>query len=209
MGKAKPAYYYERKATEAKARENYYRTRAPRPRAGTTVTQKNLETFVYRSLFLKFTTGANDATGTDHIPFKVSVGQGSLGKLGGGVAAAAKVGLLTTGSPGALGELARPIRGSHIHPSMIRWSHGTATPVLRTTQYNTTWVQYYDNAAGEAQSNFSVPISKATGDFFPQDIVTTFKTIFSDAAKAGLIGAKNGRAELDLEYSGSFFSTDT
>ncbi len=209
MGKAKPAYYYERKAAEAKARENYYRTRAPRPRAGGTVVQKDLETYIYRSLFLKFTTGAGDATGTDHIPFRVSVGKGSLGKLGGGTAAAAKVGLLTTGAPGALGELARPIRGTHIHPSKIVWSTGTATPTPETTPYGTTWIKYYANAEGAAQSNFSAPISKATGDFFPQDLVASYKAIFSDAAKVGLLGAKNGHAELELEYVGSFFSTDT
>jgi hypothetical protein len=94
-------------------------------------------------------------------------------------------------------------------PSAARWYNGTGTPTIRTTAYGTKWTQYYDNATGAAQSHYSIPLSRAAGDFGIADIQTTFNNIFSDANRATLLGAKNGRAELDIEYASTFFSTTT
>lgn len=197
----KTAAYYQRKAAEAERRETYFRTSPARPRAGTTVTQKNTQSFIYRSLFLR--TGTGDTA--FHVPFTVNVGSNNVTKIGG----ANKVGLLGGNSTAPEAQGARRIKSSGLHPSTISWSNGSATPVLRTTAWQTTWVQYYDNATGDAQSNYSIPVSQAAGPITPQDILTAYKTIFSDAAKASLLGAKNGSAQLQLEYSPSFFSTNT
>lgn len=204
MARRRSSADYEKKAADAKARENYYRTRPARPKAGNTLTAKDATTLIYRSLFLIFTTVPGDDTSKDHLPFKVEAGNKALAKV-----PANTVGLSGINATGINISLARPIRGSGIKPSKINWYNGAANPTIRTTAYGTKWAQYYDNAEGEAQSNFSLPVCRAAGSFGIADIVTSFKTIFSDANKTGLLGAKNGRAELDLEYAASFLSVTT
>ena len=197
----KTAAYYQRKAAEAERRETYFRTRPARPRAGTTVTQKNTQSFIYRSLFV--TIGSGDTA--SHVPYIVNVGAGNIAKIGN----ASTAGLLGGNSTAPEAQGARRIKNSGLHPSVARWSNGNATPVLRTTAWQTTWIQYHDNAEGEAQSSFSIPLSQAAGNFTAQDVIAKYKTIFEGVNKATLLGTKNGRAELQLEYSPSFFSTNT
>lgn len=205
MGRRKSSAYYARKATEAEARETYYRTRPARARAGDAVVEKNMQTYIYRSLLLKWTETAGDTTSNDHLPFRVDVSAASITK----VTNAANVGLLGAETTAINTSIARPIRGSGIKPSKAEWSTGRATPVVRRTAWNTAWLQYYDNAEGAPQSNFSVPLSVAAGGFSAEDIGALFKRVFGGANKATYLGEKNGRAELSLESVGGYNAITT
>lgn len=195
MARRKTSAYYNQKAAQAKARENYYATRAPRPRAGNTVKERNNKTMIYRSLFDFWTTVPGDTASNDHFPYKVEVDNDALTKV-----TATAAGLLETNTTSVNTSLAKSAKNI-IHPSRATWYSGTGTPVVVTTAYNSSWVRYYDSAAGGAQSHFSIPLSKASGSFTAADIFSAYNTIFGGAQKTTLLGAKNGSSELKLEYS--------
>lgn len=195
MGRRKTSAYYNQKAAQAKSRENYYATRAPRPRAGNTIKQRNNKTLIYRSLFEFWTSVPGDTASNDHLPYRVEVDNDALAKV-----SATSAGLLETNANTINLSLAKPTKNL-LSPSRASWYSGTGTPAVVTTAYNTTWVRYYDSAAGGAQSHFSVPISKASGSFTAADVFATYNTIFGGAQKNTLLGAQNGSSELRLEYS--------
>lgn len=197
MGKRKTSAYYQQKATQAKARETYYASRPARPQAGGTVKEKNTATFIYRSVFKFWTTVPGDTDSNDHFPYKVEVDNDALQKV-----PAASVGLVTVGSYTGNSSLAESVK-RRLSPSRASWYSGTGTPVPVTTAWNSSWIRYYDAATGDTQTHFSLPISKATGSFTAADVFTAFKSIFYPAgvASTALLGAKNGAAELKLEYT--------
>lgn len=203
MGKQKTAAYYSQKAAEAKAREAFRAKRPPRPRAGGTVTPKNTETYIYRSLFKKWIETAGDTTSSDHFPFIVDVDKDALAKV-----PAASVGILAEADYKGNKSLAESVK-RRLHPSRASWYAGVATPTVVTTGYGTSWIKYYEPAAGAAQSHFSLPISKALGAFTAADVHETFGTVFKGTNKSTLLGANNGSAELRLEYSNSSNRTST
>lgn len=197
MGKRKTFAYYQQKATQAKARENYYANRPPRPKAGSVVKQKNTVTYIYRSVFEFWTTVPGDTDSNDHFPYKIEVDVDALAKV-----PAATAGIVSVGSYLGNPSLARSIKG-RLHPSKVSWYSGAGTPVPVTTAWNSSWIRYYDPATDTAQSHYSMPISKALGSFSLADVQTTFKNIFFPGGKPSiaLLGAKNGSAELQLEYT--------
>lgn len=195
MGKRKTSAYYNQKAAQAKARENYYATRPPRPRAGNTVKERNNATMIYRSLFEFWTTVPGDTASNDHMPYKVEVDNDSVAKV-----PAVNVGLLPTNTTTINTSLAKSTKNL-ISPSRASWYSGAATPTVVTTAYNTSWIRYYDPGTGTTQSHFSIPISKASGSFTAADVFSTYNTIFGGTQKNTLMGAKNGSSELQLEYS--------
>lgn len=179
MGR-KPAWYLERQLQEAQARENYYKTYVP-PESGE-VQQREKSTAYYKSLNLK--------SGANHLLFKVEVGTASLSAIGG----IAAVGLLDTPPENTVPLPAR----NNIKPSRISWYAGKATPTVGRTAWNTRKVTYYDKVGD--QSHFSVPVSDAGATFTSQDLVSKFNALFGPSgSKRSLLGAKNGRAWLDLE----------
>lgn len=195
MGKRKTSAYYTQKATQAKARENYYATRPPRPRAGNTIKERNNSTMIYRSLFEFWTTVPGDTASNDHLPYKVEVDNDAAAKV-----PATSVGLLATNTTTINTSLAKSTKNL-LSPSRATWFSGAATPAVVTTAYNTSWIRYYEPATGTAQSHFSMPITKAAGSFTAADVFATYNTIFGGAQKLTLLGAKNGSSELRLEYS--------
>lgn len=179
MGR-KPAWYLERQLQEAQARENYYKNYVP-PESGA-VQQRDKTTAYYRSLNIK--------AGTEHIAFKIEVGTTSLTAIGG----VAACGLLANPEADTAPLPAR----NNVKPSRITWYAGKATPTVGRTEWNTRKVTYYDKVGD--QSHFSVPVSKATGAFTSQDLISTFNGLFgASGSKRSLLGAKNGRAWIDLE----------
>lgn len=205
MGRRKTANYYKKKAQEAEARETYYRNRPARPRGGDAVIQKNLTSFIYRSMLLKWTNTAGDQTSNDHLPFRIDVSARVISK----VTNAANLGLLGVDTNTVNTSIARPIRGSGIRPSQANWYNGTGTPVPVKTAWNSSWTRYYDSAQGNAQSHFSAPLSVAAGGFGPVDIEAKFKALFAGNNKTAYLGASNGRAELKLEYASGLNAINT
>ena len=181
MGRIKPAWYYEKKAQEAEARANYYRTRTP-PATGTTINSRGASTTLYyRSLLLK--------AGAEPLIFAVNVDNDTLANV-----SAAEAGLKTT--LGA-GEVSLRLRGSGVKPTRIHWMRGDATPTVQRTAWNTKWVKYYQAGAG---SHRSVPVSEATGAITPDDIQQRFDELFGPTgSKRGLLGTANGRAYIEFE----------
>lgn len=199
MGKRKTSAYYQKKAVQAKARENHYANRPARPRAKNTVKQRNTVTYIYRALFKFWTLVPGDTDSNDHFPFKVEVDADALAKV-----PASAAGIVSVGSYLGNPSLAEPAKG-RLHPSKASWYSGIATPVPVTTAWNSSWTRYYDQAAGTAQSHYSMPISKVLGSFSVEDVHTTFKNIFFPGGNPSiaLLGTKNGSAELQLEYISS------
>lgn len=195
MGKRKTSAYYNQKAAQAKARENYYATRTPRPRAGGTVKERNNTTMIYRSLFEFWTNTVGDTSSNDHLPYKVEVDNDALTKV-----SATSAGLLAVDTAAVNTSLAKSVR-KNLSPSRASWYNGVGTPTVVTTAYNSAWIRYYDSPAGGGQSHFSIPLSKGTGAFTAADIFNAYKTIFGGAQKTTLLGTKNGSSELRLEYS--------
>lgn len=181
MGRIKPAWYYEKQATEAKAREEFYRNR--KPTDSTTVKKRSRRSMFYRSLFLK--------NGAEASYLKVSVSEAALT-------------LLTEESSGLLAELpdkkfAYPIRGTGIKPTMISWYKGAATATAKKTTWGSRWIQYYDKTGD--QSHYSLPFSLKTGDVTASALQAGFDGLFNskDGSKKNLLGDDNGRAWMDLE----------
>lgn len=181
MGRLKPAHYYQKKATEAQARADYYRTRTAPP-TGTTVNSRGAATpLYYRSMLLK--------AGTNPLIYSVSVDNDTLTGV-----SAAEAGLMTT--LGA-GEVALRLRGSGVKPTKLHWMRGDATPVKVRTDWNTSWTRYYSAGGG---SHKSIPFSRATGVITPDELQDAFDGLFGGAGtKRSLLGTANGRAYLEFE----------
>lgn len=183
MGRRKPAWFYERQAKEATARENYYKNFTP-PAEDTTIKDRGSQTEVfYRSMI--------QISGTNHLIYVTQVPATTLSKV-----SAAEAGLKTTLEST---ETALRLRGSGVKPTRIHWYQGAANPVRKSTPWGTKVARYYDT--GAEQSHYSVPFSRATGVFDSNDIKTAFNALFGPGgSKRGLLGAKNGRAYLDWEH---------
>lgn len=178
---ARKAWYYERQARNANAREAFFRDREP-PESST-IESKGPQTDVfYRSLHL--------LDGTDHLIYRTSVDTQTLGLL-----TAAEAGLMTTlGS----GDVAQRLKGSGVRPTRLQWYRGTSTPTRRRSAWNTSVARYYDTTGG--RSHFSVPFSRATGVFNSDDLIDAFNALFgASGSKRTLLGAANGRAAIQWE----------
>lgn len=182
MGRIKKAWYYERQAAQATARENYFKNRQP-PAEETTIRSRGaMTTAYYRSLI--------QLDGTDHLIYSVSVSDVTISQL-----TLAEAGLKATLADG---EVALRLRGSGMKPTKVKWYRGSATPVRRRTAWNTMSARYY--APVQGRSHFSMPFSKATGVFNADDISDAFNNLFgAGGSKRGLLGAQNGRAYIEWE----------
>lgn len=186
----KPAWYYDRQAKEAAARETYFRNKPRTTRAaGTAIAQKDTVTRFYRSLFL--------LDGTEHRQFRVDVDSSALTKIGGETIA----GLTAVGEAG---KLILSVR-ENLKPTRATWYSGKASPTVAVTAWGSVWTKYYDTTGtgADARSSYSMPLSSVAATFDSKDIITKFNGIFQAAAGTGgnttLLGAKNGRASLSLE----------
>ena len=182
MGRIKKAWYYERQAAQATARENYFKNRQP-PAEETTIESRGaMTTAYYRSLI--------QLDGTDHLIYSVSVPSATVNLL-----TLAEAGLKAT--LGA-GEVALRLRGSGMKPTKVKWYRGSTNPVRRRTAWNTMSARYYDSAGG--RSHYSMPFSKATGVFNADDISDAFNALFgAGGTKRALLGSQNGRAYIEWE----------
>lgn len=182
MGKIKKAWFYERQAQQAQARENFYKNRTP-PEEDQSITSRGAMTDVYyRSMIL--------LEGTDHLIFSTSVPNSTTQLL-----TAAEAGLLTVLPANST---ASRMRGSGLRPTRVKWYKGSTNPVRKRTDWNTSVARYYDNAGG--RSHYSLPFSRATGVFNADDVRDQFNTLFGPGgSKRGLLGAANGRAYIDWE----------
>jgi hypothetical protein len=179
---AKPAWYYERQARDASARENYFKNRTP-PAEDTTIESRGAQTEVYyRSLI--------QLSGTDHLIYTTQVPAATLNLV-----TAAEAGLKTTL---AAGETSSRLKGSGVRPTRVKWYRGATTPVRKTTAWGTKSARYYDDQAG--RSHYSIPFSRATGVFGADDLKDAFVALFGPGgSKRNLLGAANGRAYIDWE----------
>lgn len=181
MGRIKPAWYYEKQATEAKAREDYYRNRTPTD--STTVNKRSRRKLFYNSLHLK--------TGTNPAIFEVYASENALQLVN-----AEEAGLLESLPDG---RFSIPVRGSGIRPSMIYWYQGATTATAKKTAWGTRWIQYY-NSTGD-QSHYSLPFSRTTGGVTVTTLRDAFGNLFGQGgSKRTLLGTDNGRAWLELEH---------
>lgn len=190
MGRIRPAWYYQRQATEAQARATFLQNRTAPP-AGTTIEQRGASTdLFYRSLLQR--------AGTDALIYKVSVLNSTLALV-----SAAQAGLMTTL---ASGEIALRVRGSGVKPTKLHWYKGDGTPTRQRSQWGTSWTRYYDSTAG--QSHFSIPFSKATGIFDGGDLQDAFEALFgASGSRRALLGASNGRAYVTFEQVSSSYQS--
>lgn len=181
MGRLKPAYYYQKKATEAQARADYYRTR-PAPTTGTTVNTRGPATpLYYRSMLLR--------AGINPLIYAVSVDNDTLQGV-----TAAQAGLLTELADG---DVALRMRGSGVKPTRLHWMRGDTTPTRVRTDWNTSWTRYYTAGGG---SHKSMPFSRATGAVTPTELQDAFDGLFgASGTKRSLLGTANGRAYLEFE----------
>lgn len=177
----KPAWYYEKQATQAQARADYFRNRVPPETAN--IESRGASTDVYyRSLIL--------TDGTDPLIFATQVPNTTLANL-----TAAQAGLLTTLPSG---DVASRLRGSGVKPTKVHWYSGAANPTRRRTAWGTSVAKYYDEQAG--RSHYSIPFSKATGAFTADDIRDAFLALFGPGgSKRSLLGTANGRASITWE----------
>lgn len=183
MGRIKKAWYYQRQAQQAEARENYFKNRVPPEEDQTIETRGAMTDVFYRSLIL--------IEGTDHLTFRTSVPNTTLNVL-----PATDAGLLTTLTDTST---AQRMRGSGLHPTKIHWYKGATTPTRKRTAWNTSVARYYDQAGG-GQSHFSIPFSKATGVFNADDLKDQFNALFGPGgSRRGLLGSANGRAYIEWE----------
>lgn len=182
MGRIRPAWYYERQAREANARQTFFANRQP-PDEDTTIESRGASTNVfYRSLNLR--------NGTDHLIFATSVLSANLALL-----SAAEAGLTTTLSGT---DVASRLRGSGVKPTKVHWYRGTANPVRRRTEWNTSVARYYDTQGG--RSHYSVPFCRASGVFDGDDLIEAFNGLFGPSGtRRALLGPANGRAYLEME----------
>lgn len=182
MGRQRPAWYYERQAREATARENFFKNRVP-PTEDTTIQSRGAQTEVYyRSLIM--------LDGTDHLIYVTQVPAATLNLV-----TAAEAGLKTTL---ASGETASRLRGSGVKPTRLHWYRGSTNPVRRSTAWGTKVARYYDDAGG--RSHYSTPFSRATGVFNADDVKDAFTALFGPGgSKRNLLGTQNGRAYISWE----------
>lgn len=183
MGKLKPLWQLQRQLQNRQARQNYYQNYQGPP-ADTSLTQQGAATTLYyRSLFL--------TDGSDHLIFSTSVFNSTLSKINAGQA-----GLLTTLPANST---APSLRRAPIKPTKVHWYMGKANPIYKTSPWGSSWAQYYDTQGGK--SHYSIPFSKASGVFDAGDLMAAFRAIFSPSGSPNttLLGAKNGRAWLELE----------
>ena len=179
MGRMKPAYYYERQAAEAVAREAYYRTRTPSDT--TTVKNRPTTTLYYNSLLVR--------NGADAVVYKVSPSTAGLG-----IITAAEAGLMAAPPTG---KQPLNMRSSGVTPTKIHWYKGDATPSASRTPWNSRVIKYYDSTG--TQSHYSLPFSRVVDTFDSRDLQTAFNALFSGTRRTTLLGAENGRAYLELE----------
>lgn len=182
MSRRKPAWYYERQAKEATARENYYKNYTP-PAEDTTIESRGAQTEVfYRSLI--------QLAGTNHLIYTTQVAAANLSLL-----TAAEAGLKTTLETT---ETSSRLRGSGVKPTRVHWYRGSTNPVRKTTAWGTKVARYYDT--GGTRSHYSVPFSRATGNFGPDDLKDAFNALFGPSGtKRSLLGTANGRAYISWE----------
>lgn len=174
----KPAWFYERQAQEAQAREDYYRNNPPTAPTGAVVQRGATTTLYYRSL--------TQSDGVNPLIYKVNVLDDLLAEV-----TAAELGLNTT-----LGvdEIGLRLRGSGVKPTKLHYYQGAATPTRTNTPWGTSNIKYYDGPIRSA------PFSQASGTFSAQDLRTRFDALFGGGgSKLALLGARNGRAWIEFE----------
>lgn len=178
----KPAWYYQRKATIAEARTNYFANRGPT--APGPINERGASTdLFYRSLTL--------TDGTNPLIFRVQVLNDTLALV-----PATDLGLLET--LGA-GEIALRLRGSGVKPTKIHWYEGTATPQRTTTPWGSSVSRYYENTG---KSHYSAPFSERTGTFTASALRNDFEDLFGvGGTRRTLLGTKHGRAWMELEQA--------
>ena len=183
----RPAWYYNRQAARAEARETYQRTYQGPPETAA-ITQRGPTTEVfYRSMSLR--------DGTDALNFTVSVLNETLTQI-----TATEAGLLTVLTAG---EVSRGIRNSGVKPTRAHWYRGDPTPSRQTSAWGTRYTRSY--APG---SHASIPFSRATAAFTPDDLRDAFTALFGPGGtKRTLLGAANGRAYLELEVANLGFNS--
>jgi hypothetical protein len=187
MGRVKPAWFYQRKATAAEAREDYLRNNPPAPPTGAIDQRGASREAFYRSLLLM--DGNNNP-----LIFQVTVPDDALLVIGNNTDPAA--GLTAVGLKAALdpGEAALRLRGSGVKPTRIHWYEGATTPTRESTPWGTRFAKYYEDRV------YSLPFSEASGVFNAHALRTSFTQMFgSGGSKRSLLGTKNGRAWLDYE----------
>ena len=178
MGRMRQPWYYERQAAEAQRRADYFRNRTPPAEDSSINTRGATTDLFYRSLIQK--------EGTDHLTYQVSVPNSTLTLL-----PATDAGLLTD-----IGNaVSQRIRGSGLKPTKVHWYKGRATPIRRSSAWNTRVSVYH-----EAGSHKSIPFSDAAGEFTAKDLQTRFETLFgTGGSRRTLLGSANGRAYITWE----------
>lgn len=186
MARMKPAYYYQRKATIAQARDTYRENNPPAPASGPIEGRGAATDLYYRSLSL--------TNGSDPLIFVVKVPTATLGLI-----SATQLGLPTALTAGQVGLR---LRGSGVKPSKVHWFAGDATPTRQSTPWGSSWAKYY------ADKSYSAPFSRATGLFNASDLRDAFEALFgTGGTERALLGAANGRAWLELEQAAISFNS--
>lgn len=186
MGR-RPAWHYRRQAQRAEARETFL-ANYEGPPVDAAVQQRGPTTPVfYRSMTL--------VGGAEHTAFTTSVDNDTLTQV-----TAAEAGLLETLPAG---ETSNRLRGSGVKPTRVHWYRGEATPNRETSRWGTRWTRYYT-----AGSHRSIPFSRPSGLFTPDDLRDQFVVLFGPTGtKRALLGATNGRAQITFEVANLGFTT--
>lgn len=180
MARMRPVYYYERQAAEAQRRADYFRNRTPPAEPQSITSRGDTTELYYRSLIQK--------AGTAHLIYAVNVRDTTLGLV-----TAAQAGLKTSLGNG---ETALRVRGSGLKPTKVSWYKGRATAIRRPSAWQTSVSIYH-----QAGTHRSIPFSKATGEFTPDDVQAAFTALFgpTGSLRTELLGDINGRAHITWE----------
>jgi hypothetical protein len=178
----KPVWQIQRELQAAQAREAFY-SNPNRPTKATRDAQPR-EPVVYLPLSYKI--------GAVYPALILNASTAAIGFFGG----TAALGL--TNTPQTLAEAGRPPR--NFTPSLIKAVVGDTTPVVKRAYGGTgrRYIDYTANAAGNAQSSYTAPIS--VGNQTPTIDELETKAAAIKAAKAGILGTY-GRLYLELEKS--------
>lgn len=183
----RPAWHYRRQAQRAEARETFLANYEGPPVDAAVQQRGPASPVFYRSMAL--------VGGAEHQAYTTNVDDDTLTQV-----TAAEAGLLETLPTG---ESANRLRGSGIKPTRAHWYRGDATPTRETSRWGTRWTRYYT-----AGSHRSIPFSRPSGLFTPDDLRDQFTLLFGPTGtKRALLGASNGRAYLELEIANLGFNS--
>ncbi len=195
MARPRSSAWYQEKADQAKAREDYFKKERANPE--TKVAGKAPPTTI---VYLRDIIYPKNET-----YYQLQVRSRALEAFSNGTVAAGITDAGLLDKPPAGKRVIEITRGSKIPILKVRWYFGNETVEVKGTPWGTRVRRPYDEIAGKGQSHFSVPFGKLDGKSISlAGLVNEFeKWAKLEVTKTSVIGV-SGRAELMLGYGNMY-----